>query len=221
MIRPLILVLLAFIAGTSVAQAACSQTACPNLVFDGDSISAGAGAPQGRGLDAQVAAVLGGTLTIHNVAVGGRPVYQCLALYDHTVAPLYQPRNPHNIIVFHAGDNDISAGRNARRTYTAFTAYTALAHRQGWKVVVSTEFRRPDFPPAKEQQLELYNRLLLSNAAKADVVVNLDADSRFADLGKRSDSAVFSPDHIHPTEGGYRILAAMLTPAIQSLLSKP
>ena len=116
-----------------------------NLVFDGDSISAGWGSSPGHGLDARVVAALGGNVRLHNVAASGRPVAECLRMYDQLVAPLFDPAVRHNVIVFHAGDNDLVQGRDAALTYAAFTDYVAAAHRQGWKIVVSTELRRGDF----------------------------------------------------------------------------
>jgi lysophospholipase L1-like esterase len=217
----IVVALLALLGGTGVARAACDPATCSNLVFDGDSISAGAGATPGHGLDSQVVAALGGDFLRHNVAVGGRPVFKCLALYDQTVSPLFQPSSRQNVIVFHAGDNDMSAGRTATQTYAAFTDYTARAHKQGWKIVVSTELRRPNFSPPMEQQLELYNQLLVGNAAGADAVVNLDTNPAFIDLTKRSDPAIFTHDHVHPSDGGYKIMAAMLAPAIKTVLVKP
>lgn len=203
------------------SQTRCTGSACVNLVFDGDSISAGWGSTGGQGLQAQVAAGMGGNLEVHNVAVGGRPVFKCLELYPQLVAPLYNSATTRNVIVFHAGDNDINARRDAKQTYAALTAYVAAAHRQGWKVVVSTELRRPDFPPAKEQELEDYNKLLIQNAAGADAVVDLDRDTTLSDFAYRADPSFFSKDRIHPSNGGYGRIAALLTPAVRRVADRP
>ena len=69
---------------------------------------------------AQVVAGMDRNVEVHNVAVGGRPVFQCLQLYPQLVMRLYNPATTHNVIVFHAGDNDIGAGRDAKQTYAAF-----------------------------------------------------------------------------------------------------
>ena len=130
------------------------------------------------------------------------------------------PGGEPNVIVFHAGDNDISLGNDAAHTYAVFTSYVALAHAQGWKVVVSTELRRFDFPAAKEAQLEAYNDRLRENKAHADAVVDLDAEPKFADVAYRNDPAVFSKDRIHPSDGGYAILADMLAPAVKRVAGR-
>jgi lysophospholipase L1-like esterase len=210
--------LLGLAAGRS--EAACSSAACLNLVFDGDSISAGAGASAGHGLDTRVAAALGADVQLHNVAVGGRPVSDCLRLYPSLVAPLFDPATAHNVIVFHAGDNDINQGRDAAQTYAAFTAYVAAAHQQGWKIVVSTELRSPYFHQPKEAELEQYNDSLRRNQAGADAVVDFDADPRMTNLSYRTDPDLFSRDAIHPSDGGYDVLAAMLAPAVRRVAER-
>jgi lysophospholipase L1-like esterase len=197
------------------APANCEAAQCVNLVFDGDSISAGAGASPGNALDRQVAKAVGPDVRLHNVAVGGRPVVDCLALYDQLVAPLFDASSRRNVIAFHAGDNDIAQGRSAEETYAAFTDYVAAAHRQGWKVVVSTELRHADFSVLLETKLENYNTLLMRNRAGADAVVDLDADPKLREFSYRKKPELFSSDGIHPSDGGYALLAAMLAPQVK------
>jgi lysophospholipase L1-like esterase len=205
------------LAAAGLVLAVSGQAAEPmlNVVFDGDSISAGAGATEQHGLDFQLAVGLKRPLQLHNVAVGGRPVSECLRLYASLVAPLFVADAPANVIVFHAGDNDIARGQGAAATYAAFTAYVAAAHRQGFRVVVSTELRRPDFSPPLEAALEDYNARLRGNAAGADAVVDFDADPRMADLTRRNDPGLFIHDHVHPADDGYAVLAALLLPAVR------
>ena len=136
------------------------------------------------------------------------------------MAPLFVPGGPPNVIVLHAGDNDIARGRTGAQTYAALTAYVAAAHQQGWKLVISTELKRPDFPPQKEAELEAYNDRVRRNQASADAVVDLDAEPKFADSGYRSDPAVFSKDGIHPSDGGYALLANLLTPAVKRVAGR-
>jgi lysophospholipase L1-like esterase len=188
-------------------------------MFDGDSISAGVGSTQGHALDALVVGDLEVPLRLNNVSAAGRPVLNCLQFYGQRVAPLFSPEFKANIIVFHAGDNDINQGRDAAHTYAAFTDYVEAAHRQGWKVVVSTELRRFDFPPPKEAILEVYNDRLRQNRARADAVVDLDAEARFVAPEERHNADLFSPDGVHPSDGGYVILADMLVPAIKRVSS--
>jgi lysophospholipase L1-like esterase len=213
---------LSFVAllGLAWARSEAADAGSVNLVFDGDSISASWGASPDHGLDTKVAVALGSSVRLHNVAVGGRPVSECLALYPQRVAPLFDASATRNVIVFHAGDNDIAQGRDAAQTYAAFTAYVAAAHQQGWKIVVSTELRRGDFPPAASTALEQYNDRLRANAAGANAVVDFDADRRMTDMSYRDDPMVFSHDGVHPSDGGYAMLAGMLGPVVKRIAGR-
>jgi lysophospholipase L1-like esterase len=191
---------------------------CNVIVFDGDSVSAGGGASPGNGLDIQFMHALGSPARVYNIAVAGRPVIDCLTRFDQGVVPLKDPQARLNLIVFHAGDNDIAKRYSAAQTYQAFTRYVALAHGQGWKVAVSAELPRPDFLPAQEAELEAYNRYLLENKAGADVVVSVNADRRFGDLKDRGESPLFYSDKIHPNDAGYAILGRSIASAVRPLL---
>jgi len=151
------------------------------------------------------------------VAAGGRWVSECLCLYHQNVAPLFEASCQHNVIAFHAGDNDIGYGWSADHTYSAFRLYVAMAHRQGWQVVVSTELLRPDMAPAHQRELEAYNAQLRRNEAGVDAVVDFDADPRMTDPACRRDPALFTDDGVHPSDGGDDVMAGMLAPAVKQM----
>ncbi len=218
--------LFTLLAGPALAQAppaTCGSggpipPGCGNIVFDGDSISAGVGASPGQHPDMQFVRALGRPVRLWNPAVGGRPVSDCLRLFEANVALHIAPHGRFNLIVFHAGDNDIAQGRNAAATYAAFTAYVAAAHRQGWKLVVSTELPRPDFSPVREAELDAYNARLLANRAGADAVVDLSAVPRLTDPHDRDASGWYVRDRVHLNDVGYGVMVRQLVAAARSLL---
>ena len=219
----LLLVLLASPALATEPSIACGSggpipSGCGNILFDGDSISAGAGASPAQHPDAQFVRALGHPARLWNSAASGRPVSDCLRLFQANVAPHIVPGAKFNLIVFHAGDNEIRQGRDAAATYKAFTAYVAAAHRQGWKLVVSTELPRPDFPPTRESELDAYNRILLANRAGADAVVDLGTEPRLTDLHDRVVSGWYAPDSVHLNDAGYGIMTRLLVTATRPLL---
>lgn len=195
-------------------------TECGNIVFDGDSISAGYGSSPGSGPDALFLRALDRPARIADVAVAGRPVSDCLKLFDQTVRSRYAAGAQFNLIVFHAGDNDIAQGRDAQATYRAFAAYVVRAHEQGWKVLVSTELPSPHFKPEREAQLEDYNRRLVENRAGADVVVDLGRLARLNDSAGRAQSGLYSADEIHPNDAGYAELNRLLVEAARTVLPR-
>lgn len=216
-----ILILLTGFFLTSSAQAGvCAPGArCGSIVFDGDSISAGAGAHAARP-DQLMAMLLPMPVTTGDVAVGGRPVRVCLEMFDSTVAPRHVSDAPFNVIVFHAGDNDVAQRDNAETIYRNFTEYVQRAHHDGWVVVVSTELPRVNFNPAQEHELEEYNRLLVQNYAGADAVVNIAADHELNDPALRRGSAFYSHDLTHPNDAGYERLNVLLTKAVVEVVSR-
>jgi lysophospholipase L1-like esterase len=185
-----------------------------NVVFDGDSVSAGSGAPPDQSPYAQLSRMLGVGAVVRSVAVSGRPVRECNRLYEKLVAPLYDGSAKRNVIAFHAGDNDIALGDTARQAYASFTDYVAKAHRQGWAVIVTTELDRLTFSAPMKAELAEYNALLLANSAKADLVRDYDRVPAMVD---HQNMSIYSPDHIHPTAAGYSILAGLILTGIEYL----
>jgi hypothetical protein len=211
-----------FLANAGIAAMICGDAGvlarrCGNVVFDGDSISSGIGTSADKRPDTLFIQGLGIPAEARNVAGGGRPVWQCLSLFPKYVEPYFVADARFNLIVFHAGDNDIRQDRSATDTYHAFAAYVALAHAQGWKVIVSTELPRPDFPPAREAELETYNLMLVSNSAHADAVVNLADAPQLNDPSTRVTSGLYTVGHVHPNDAGYAILNALLVKSARSL----
>ena len=62
--------------------------------------------------------------------------------------------------------------------------------------------------------------MLRRNTAGADAVVDLDADPRLLDKSYRTDPAVFSHDGVHPSDGGYAILAGMVAPVVKQMAGR-
>lgn len=177
------------------------------LVFDGDSIACGVGAPEGAGLADQVARRLRFRGRVPVVAAGGSLVLQRERLFEQDVAPLYQPDADDNVIFFHAGDNDIAMGADAAATYRCLTSYVGRAHGQGWVVVLSTELQRFDFSPRQQRELLSFNALVLENGAGADGIVDFGNDSTMGGPENRDDRRLYTADRVHPTRQGYAVLA--------------
>lgn len=190
------------------------------LVFDGDSVSRGAGVDDAQAPASQIARLLKDPVRIVTVAVSGKPVSASLADFQRNVAPHYDPKARSNIIAFHGGDNDIAGGRTANQAYASLSRYIETAHAQGWKVIVSTELERPDWDAAAQAALREYNRLELRNAAGADAVIDYASAPGMSGLAGRESSGFYSADRIHPSARGYALLADMLHGAILAITSR-
>ncbi|HMK89334.1 MAG TPA: GDSL-type esterase/lipase family protein [Methylocystis sp.] len=199
------------------APAIVAEQNAMNLVFDGDSIAVGLGAPPGHGLAEQTVACLGLAVSPRVVGRSGSPISERLSLYDLNIAPLVK-KGAHNVIVFHAGDNDIALGSTSPAAYAALVDYVRRAHAQGWKIVVSTELQRFDFPEERRAELGALNELIRTNAAGADVVSDYAADPILGGPQNRKNPIYYAPDGIHPVANGYAILARMTASAVARAL---
>ncbi len=189
------------------------------IVFDGDSVSRGLGASPGQGPDAQLGRILGRPVRISNVAISGLPVFKAVAKFAQDVTPRYDPQAAFNIVAFHAGDNDVAAGKTADETYASLTEYIRMAHAQGWTVIVSTELARPTFSPEKQAYLADYNTMMRHNAAGADAVIDYAAIAGLSEVANRAGSPFYQHDQVHPSDRGYGILAEQLKAAILKLVA--
>ena len=201
----------------AVARSQTSTTPW-RIVIDGDSVSKGAGASAEMTPDKQICSILGESVEVENIGVNGFQVLKTLERYQSVVAPLFNPEAPFNFILYHAGDNDIYVKKSSQETYENFSRYVALAHAQGWKVIVSTEIERFDWPAEPQQELREYNRLLLANSAHADAVVDLNALPGMAGPASRANPAYFHPDGIHPSDGGYALIVQLYVDAMNDLV---
>lgn len=184
------------------------------LVFDGDSISLGVGASYGHTLADQVIPLLPEGMISYVTAAGGRQVKECLKLFESGVCQLYDKNAASNVIFFHAGDNDIAWGSNAHETYAAIKDYITLAHHQGWRVVVSTELQRYDWPHPARYELDLLNSFILANNAGADGVADFQGDPIMGSERGRLDQTCYTMDGVHPADAGYAILAKIAAAAL-------
>ena len=154
------------------------------------------------------------------VAESGKPVLASLADFPKRVAPHHDPGAPFNVIVFHGGDNDIAAGRTAAEAADSLRRYVALAHAQGWKVIVSTELARPDWNTADQAALARYNALELRNEAGADLVIDYAGAPGMADAAGRAAGGFYNADRVHPSAKGYALLADLLRRAIAMVTTR-
>jgi lysophospholipase L1-like esterase len=188
-----------------------------NLVFDGDSISVGQGSTPGYSLaDATVKALhFRGKFAV--VGRSGSPVSERVERFEQTVAIKYDPSAKVNIILFHAGDNDIAQGASAGDTFKRLESYISLAHNLGWRVVASTEMQRFDFAAPKQAELLEYNRLLMDDA-RSEAIADFANENTMTRRDLRLDPSIFTRDQVHPSNGGYEILGKIAAEALKRVL---
>ncbi|MFM0161105.1 hypothetical protein [Paraburkholderia sediminicola] len=113
---------------------------------------------------------------IRQVSGGVRPISECLARYEKSLSLLRNYNAPLSAIIYNAGDHDLPKGVNANAAYQSLAKYVALAHEQGWKVVITTRFQSLRYAGNLQSEAQKYQQILHDNAAGADAVIDLDLD---------------------------------------------
>lgn len=137
----------AFLATTGGDVLGPFRTQIPNIVFDGDSLTIGAGVqpfnvfPRGGDYPSQVVSALDPRGTYYNVGVGGEQISTMITNAPTVVdAKLVAGRN--NIVVICGGSNDIWV--SDINPYSRIVTYCQARRAAGWKVIVGTITPRAD-----------------------------------------------------------------------------
>lgn len=202
------------------------KTQIPNIVFDGDSLTIGAGVqpfnvfPRGGDYPSQVVSALDPRGSYYNVGVGGEQITTMITNAPTVVDPkLVAGRN--NIVVICGGSNDIWV--QDANPYNNVVAYCQARRAAGWKVVVGTITSRADTQdsiPADYETLRLAcNASIRANwSTFADALADFGGD---ANLGTNQASAVnaqyFTGDGAHHNWRGYQIRAKYTLNALSTL----
>ena len=195
-------------AGTRAAGAGTRR-----LVADGDSLTVGQGVAAGSDWVSQLAADLGGSYSMSNLAVGGQMQSEMNADAETEVDVLFSASNTDNIYVNWAGTNDLFYGMDAAGTYRRIREGCLRRRAKGFKVVVCNTIDRNDGGGTFDTRRAALNTLLLNNyAGFADAHVDL-----YALLPDATVAADFQGDQIHITAAGQTKVKNAVKTAVQSI----
>ncbi len=178
------------------------------LVFDGDSITAGAGAtPFSNSVSPS------DSFTKFNLGASGMYM-RWLQSLAQSVDNLYAPLAAQNVVVIFAGSNDLSG--NAATVHNYLSAYCRERRKLGWKVVVLTMISRN----GKDADKNAYNALIRQNwRSYADELADIAEDPNLGADGAYANSTYFQADGVHPTNAGQSLIAQYVQAAVNRLRS--
>jgi lysophospholipase L1-like esterase len=200
-------------------------TVPPVVVFDGDSLTFGAGCipyyafPAGQDYPSQVAAALPAQGTYYNVGVGGETIAAMLANGPTVVDPKFVT-GAENVVVICGGTNDIFYSDSD--PYPNIVAYCQARKSAGWKVIVGTLGPRSDtgVPADYETKRQSVNTRIRANAISggwADAIADFGADPTIGAAGVQTNAQYFAGDNVHLSVLGYRVRASIVLKALASL----
>lgn len=171
------------------------------FVADGDSITAGKGAPppytSSLTLNHQADWI------IFNLGVSGETLTTMIANAPQAVDTKFQAGNK-NIVFIEGGQNDFIAGQTATQVYNSFVTYCSARRAVGWKCVPWTMISSQTVPTTFRNSV---NALLLADTTNFDGHVDLTGTVLGCDLCWQ-DTTWFQSDGVHPTQLGISTVEA-------------
>jgi len=124
------------------------------------------------------------------------------------------------VVVILAGVNDVYQGRSAESVEGELEAMYDLARAAKISVVAGSIIPYNTATPEQNTRMRAVNGWIRDYAARHDGMVTFcDTRAAVAEPGQ-PDRLVSSPDDLHPSPDGYRLMADALEPAIRTALAK-
>jgi lysophospholipase L1-like esterase len=125
-----------------------------------------------------------------------------------------------DVVVILAGVNDVYQGRSAESVEGELEAMYDLARAARISVVAGSIIPYNTATPEQNARMRAVNRWIRDYADRHDGSVTFcDTRTAVAEPGQ-PDRLVSSPDDLHPSPNGYRLMADALEPAIRTALAK-
>ena len=213
---------------TTSTSARPSSTSLPQalpkigqILFDGDSLTAGSGATDPY--PSQVMRGLPGTIKWRNLGKGGRRVEDMLKTADARVDPLFDPRVGRNVVVIWGGSNDLALmDHEPSVVYQNIRSYCMGREHRGFAVLVLTLLPRSDrFGKGFEVRREAVNRMLRAHWPEfANGLVDVAADPHIGPAGAERDHHYYVPGHVHLNNQGLAVVAGHVVAGLLQLESQ-
>jgi lysophospholipase L1-like esterase len=206
------------IAAVLLASCATAPDAQTQVVFDGNSLTAGHGASPGKSYPEQVQLLLPRGYSVINVGVPAQTTSHMMADAATHVDALIQS-SARNILVAWEATNDLYFGASADDAYQRLGHYCRDRRNAGFRVIVLTLLPRSEqgTPDDFETSREAVNQRIRADwPTFADAIVDVAA---IPELGRAGDelNPRYYADRVHLTDAGYAIIARSVAKAIREL----
>ena len=152
--------------------------------------------------------------TVLNRGVNGERADQIFARFDRDVR-----RARAEVVIVIAGVNDIYQGRGAEQVVHALEAIYDAARDARIATVAGTIVPYNTATPEANARMHEVNMWIRDVAARRERLVFCDTRAAVAAPGA-PDRLASSPDDLHPSPDGYRLMADVLEPAVKLALTK-
>lgn len=194
-----------------------------NMVFEGDSLTTGAGASAGNDFPTLAAALLGTSPAMHNLAVSGSTLKVEIPAREGAVDLLFDSSpTALNIYSLWAGTNDFKQFETPVADLMALYSANLARHRaRGFKTIAWTILpRNPAVTPASfEPNRIAFNAQLRTTFGDfADRLVDVAADPLMGNAGDELATTYYA-DGVHPNDAGDARIAQRFVTEVLALLA--
>jgi lysophospholipase L1-like esterase len=184
------------------------------IVFHGDSITAGTGVESADAYPQQLGRLRGWDFDGINAGFPGVGIVQLTTEATTDIDPAYDATtySSANICCLLIGTNDLSVGTSAATILTNIQTYVTARQSTGWTVLVGTITPQSGITGAEETERVSLNASIVANTGSwHDGVMDFDGDSRLQD---ETDTTYFDADQVHLNETGYGVMASICNTAL-------
>jgi hypothetical protein len=198
-------------AGSSTRAASAAPPKAPigNIVFDGDSLTAGSTATDPY--PSQLMRRFHPGVEWVNLGIGGQRLKDMLDHAPAAVDPLYDAQLGQNVVVVWGGTNDMRHwGHSPDVVYSRLREYCLGRRQTGYTVVVLTILPRSDgsYPLDLEVDRQTLNgKIRATWPGFADAIVDIGSDQLIGRPGSEVNARFFSGDRVHLNDLGLSVVA--------------
>lgn len=205
----------------------------PQAVFDGDSLTSGAGSTGGCNYPNLAIQTLDSTWGGYNIGIGGAALAGMIGGAATNVDPKYNASHSKNIVILWGGSNDLAnATGTPAQVYANIQTYGAARKAVGWQVVVVSALPRSAGSGTFEADRQTVRAFLLADftvatsdpniwkpgagITYADVFMDIGNDPIIGQAGQNI-TGPYDTDHIHLLDAGYQLVGIQAVKAINAL----
>jgi len=153
-------------------------------------------------------------LAVINRGFGGSQISE-VNYFAERIVLRYEPK----VIVFYAGDNDVAAGKNARRVFDDYKKFVRLVHARlpGTRIIyvgIKPSGSRWSLWPVMNEA----NMLIKDFSGRNGRLFYFDSATPLLDSDGKPDSAFFLKDQLHLNDKGYELWTKLIRPIINEAL---
>lgn len=193
-----------------------------NIVFDGDSITEGAGATNFDNTSSNFNERSYYPVRVYNVGQGGGTTSSQNANRSRWVTQIYKSGAPMNLIVLGIGTNNLNAGNSSATVISGIQEYIDAVKLVGYEIVLCSILPRASFiSTAKETERLAVNDHLKNNWQSMGAIGYVNYDNE-GTMGRNTFvvNTSYYFDGTHPTTDGYALLATYIAHTVEPIIGR-